>query len=142
MSVPAVVAITAGSIIVIAWLIGTFYIWDSGVKEGFFAGRTRIEYYHAPWCAYCEEFNRTVWGPVTARAAALGVEMVRIGADQYSPPGSPENRWQIDGGSLNNPFASVSQFPHVIAIKPGSHTFVYQGAFDADEFAAWVAMNA
>lgn len=144
MSVPAIVSIAAGSAMLIAWLIGTFYIWDSGLKEGFMSGRTRIEYYHAPWCKECEDFNRRVWVPAVehARAARIPVEMVRIEADQFSPPGGPDNRWKIDGGSLNNPYAAVSAYPHVVALKQGSHAYVYQGAFDAREFFDWVALNA
>lgn len=144
MSPPAVVSIAAGSIMVIAWMIGTFYIWDSGVKEGFMSGRTRVEYYHAPWCKHCEEFNRRVWVPSSerARAAGIPVEMVRVDANQFSPPGFPENRWKIDGGSLNNPFASVSAYPHVRALKPGSHSYTYEGAYDPEEFLEWVSANA
>ena len=144
MSPPAVVSIAAGCAIVIAWMVGTFYLWDSGIKEGFMSGRTRVEYYHAPWCKNCEEFNRRVWVPASerARAALVPVEMVRVEADQFSPPGSPENRWKADGGSLNNPFASVSAFPHVRALKPGSHAYTYDGPYDAHAFLAWVEANA
>lgn len=144
MSVPAVVSIVAGSIIVIAWVLGTFYVWDSGMKEGFMSGKTRVEYYHAPWCRYCEEFNRKVWGPASewVRQNGLPVDMVRLEADQYSAPGSPENRWKIDGGSLNNPFAEVSAYPFVKLLKPGSHSYKYEGEYDPEAFLKWVAKYA